>query len=651
MMKLKKWDWLVPVLILAILLPACPQAPVAPASQVEAYEPYYPQDIPRYEHKIYPGEFDEEKVGINYLPDFRYAVSVDNELLDARSERLDNGNYTMLDGTLVNPGTVFYLIPGAVLAKNGEEIEDVRITDFYRNTWQRNGPSFPYLTVSEPDVYDGVVKYKKDKPDKPVVENCHHNGNIISSIFGALRRVGSVLINWWIKKNTLDAIACYSFNHTVGLAGWGGFPGWCINGPWKSNDKAGDALGYQGALEFQIDPGVVKYQYGATIEIHYKKKPVEAKHITGIIAMDSDGDHIPDDWEINHGTNPDDPNDPGNPTTLAEVPCMPNGAHWDLTDAENALIDADLAVGDVLHEPSSLPAGCFIRFMPVCGSQISRGTQVDIVISSGPIDNTVEIPCYVIGDPYNAYDDELRDRLLAAGFLAANIHRHVNYCPSGQDVGDVNAWHAADCWQTYKWSWQCGDRAVPATTQLHYWVRGCVNPHDYIGLNGQVVKNELEGLGFTVLLQEQVSTAVDPGEVFSVTINDCDATVCVAKQQNNALVVTITSPADNFVGTVGQVISFTCTVTGGVGSYDNFKWHFADNSFKYQQNVTKTFDFPGAGWCYIDVTDHAGTVAQDKVWVQINAPAKSAYRGPIFWMGQTYEFGSWPAEAKTFLGL
>ncbi len=436
---------------------------------------------------------------------------------------------------------------------------------------------------------------------------------------------------------------------------------------------------------------------GLTVQTTYK---IGGQKVSAVrrINFDWDGDGLDNGTEIIDGTDPYDPNDPGNPTTLVEVPCMPDGAHWNLTDAQNSLLNADLAVGDVLHEPSSLAAGCFIRFMPVCGSQIPRGTEVNIVISSGPVDNTVEIPCYVIGDPYNAYDDELRDRLLAAGFLAANIHRHVIYCPGSSDVGDVGDWQAADCWQTYKWSWQCGDRGVPATTQLHYWVKGCL-PCFQTGCDAEDVISQFENAGFMVVVAEQFHPTIAAGGLISYTpgcgdeVTDCVANVCVSKgpqtsdtavvpsvlnkteaqgiatlaavdsrltmsviervysssvaeglilfqdpisgttvnlpkvvnvkvskgpQPPNALVVTITSPADNFVGTVGQTVSFACTVSGGTAPYDNFKWHFADNSFKYQQNVTKTFDFPGAGWCYIDVTDHAGNVAQDKVWVQIN---------------------------------
>jgi hypothetical protein len=180
-----------------------------------------------------------------------------------------------------------------------------------------------------------------------------------------------------------------------------------------------------------------------------------------------------------------------------------------------------------------------------------------------------------------------------------------------------------------------GQQEVLATATLGSWelVKGTVS---------RVFSNRPEG--------EVLGQSPLPGTVVNIG-SAVNLTVSKGPENPDALVVTITAPVDNFVGTVGQSIPFSCTVTGGVGSYDNFKWHFPDNSFKYQQNVTKTFDFPGAGWCYIDVTDHAGTVAQDKVWVQINSPVKSSYQGRIFWLGQVYEFGSWPAEAKAALGL
>ncbi len=645
-MKLKKWDWLVPVLIMAILLPACPQAPVAPVSQVEAYEP---QDIPRYESKIYPGELEVEKAGINYLADFHYAVSVGNELLDARSERLGNGNYTMLDGRYLEPGTIWYLISGAVRAGNGEEIEDVRVVDFSRTMWQRNGP-WPYMTLSDPDIYDGIVKYKKDNPDKPVVD-CDHNGSgIISSFFGALRRIGSVLINWWIKKNILEAILCFDFNHTIGLAGPVGAPAWCINGPLKSADKAGDALGYQGALEFPMDPGVVKYQYSATIEIHYKKKPVEAKHISGIIALDSDGDGIPDDWEITHGTDPDDPTDPGNGDVYVDVPCVPDlTVCWSEEDVETAFVEAGLVPHFIYESSSEVCEGCYIRSNPPCGTSVLEGSVVDVYISSGQ--QYVSVPNLV-----NQLPSDVPGILSPLGLVKDPTPGAPEYSNTIAVGRVVRQWPVATSQVLPGSLVRVALSLGPPPAELF----STPSIYNKTPTEATATLATVNFLLHAAPYEGAYSNTVPAGKFVSQTPAAGEqkpagtvvtGVISLGPQPPNPLVVTITSPADNFVGTVGQVISFACTVSGGTAPYDNFKWHFPDNSFKYQQNVSKTFDFPGAGWCYIDITDHAGTVDQDKVWVQINAPAKSAYRGPIFWMGQTYEFGSWPAEAKTFLGL
>lgn len=612
----KRWDWLVPFLIVGMILPSvmlgCPRTK-APYETNVADGGW--MEIPRYAHEIYSGELeDPAKAGINYLSDFRYGVSVGSEFLDAVSERLGNGNYTLLDGTEVDEGTIFYLIAGAVRAGNGEEVKDVRIKDFYRKTWQRNGP-WPFMEVSDFDPYEGTVRYKKDKPDRPVVD-CDDES---PGFFGALRRVGEVFINLWLKKNLFDLVACYAFNHTVGLAGWGILPAWCVNGPLKKGDdqKAGDVLGFQGALEFPIDPGVIQYQYGATIDIYKKGKPVESKHVTGIIAMDSDGDGIPDKWEIEHGTNPDDPNDPGNPTTDTYVPCPPAGVYWTLAQVDTALQAAGLSrLGNPIYENSdTVPENKFLHYDKPCGATVPKGTALKVYLSAGPL--KVLIPCPPAPPSY--WDVEQSENALN---------------DVGLKLGDVNMTFSNT---VPKDKLIFFDPPCGTLVEVGSYVDACIskgpqNPQTttvpnivgkQLGAAETTLINALLRLGTaaqqysTRPIGEVLGQSPTPGQVVAVN-SAVDVTVSKGPQGPNPLTVTIDSPADNFVGTVGQPINFNSTTTGGTMPY-SFKWHFPDNSFKYQEDVTKTFDIPGAGWVYLDVTDGNNVTVQKKVWVQINA--------------------------------
>lgn len=107
---------------------------------------------------------------------------------------------------------------------------------------------------------------------------------------------------------------------------------------------------------------------------------------------------------------------------------------------------------------------------------------------------------------------------------------------------------------------------------------------------------------------EYVCSNADSG-----TIVDQDPNPGVSVEENSAvdvwvstgpaaLEVTIDSPANNFVCSVGDEVNFTVTVTGGSGNR-TYRWHFPDNDFKYQEDVVKIFDMPGTGIVYLDVRD------------------------------------------------
>ena len=632
-MNLKKWDWLVPVLILAIILPGCPYPPKV----LEMEEGWIEIPAPRYESKIYLGEpleTEDEKGSVNYLDRTHYRVSVGSDLLEMGSDPLGQGSYTLIDGRYLEPDTTWYLEPWAVIAKNEKAVKDVRIIEFSRKMWQRNGP-WPHMTVSDPDLFDGTVRYKGDKPDKPQVDGDHNDGSLIRRFFGAVGRIGAVLINGWLLKETLQTLGCFLFNHTIGLGGVGMLPAWCVNVPgFKSGEEVKStgfdqrmvysleeadakdlAKQYRGWLEMPLTKRqVVKYQWAVTYVLKSNGQPAEIKNLSGIIAMDTDGDGIPDDWEIDNGTDPDDPNDPGNePATIP----TPNLVGQIRSEAEDILDDLDfgLELNPVTPVPSDAPINTVLSQSPDSGVLIGRNSDIAVTISDGSGYGMMPIPCEFEGQTGPEWVTILHN----AGFN--NLQAHYIYCVGSPDCEDPAGWTQAGCNEVYAIDWNCGDMAA-SDFELHYWVKKCIDPDDYYNRSQATVVAELQFLGFHVEVgAPQAHPTVPAGNVFSVTVRDCDVLICVSTGPGNPnpLTVTISHPADNFVGTVGQQINFTAMVSGGVTPYVDFKWHFPDNSFKYQQNVTKTFDIPGAGWVYFDVTDSAGTTVQDKIWIQINS--------------------------------
>ncbi|MDO8183855.1 MAG: PASTA domain-containing protein [bacterium] len=298
---------------------------------------------------------------------------------------------------------------------------------------------------------------------------------------------------------------------------------------------------------------------------------------------------------------------------------VPKVVDHHVPQATTILQTAGLVLGTAteVYHPTR-PAGFIVLQTPNAGLQVLVGSAVNVVVSKGPEPSDTAVVPSVVDHTVAQATTILQTAGLVLGTVTEVYHPTK---PAGCIVSQTP---------------NAGVQVLVGSA-VNVVVSKGPQPPDTAVVPSILGKTEAQGTTtlaavdsrLTMLVIERVySSSVAEGLILyqdpvgGTTVNlpkVVEVKVSKGPQSPNALTVTITSPADNFVGTVGQAISFACTVTGGVGSYDNFKWHFPDNSFKYQQNVVKTFDIPGAGWCYIDVTDHAGNVAQDKVWVQINA--------------------------------
>ena len=103
---------------------------------------------------------------------------------------------------------------------------------------------------------------------------------------------------------------------------------------------------------------------------------------------------------------------------------VPNVVGLTQEEAEDALDEARLEVGNVTEESSDEDAGIVLSQSPEEGEQVARGSAVDLVVSSGP--ETVVVPS-VIG----LSEEDAVGNLEQAG-LEADVQRDENEAPEGQ---------------------------------------------------------------------------------------------------------------------------------------------------------------------------------------------------------------------------
>jgi len=625
-MKLKRW-LLIAALLAVIVAPAMGQS-----IKVEA-EP-------------------ESKALVHFIDKTTIRVSAGPQLLvePFRPAGINPFENILVQGE-VDPSVRYYIAPKAkVVGGTGNKKNALtRLKTFrveYLPIENVGGP--PVLL--DPIVWEGVVDYNHlDQDGNPTI--CDPSGHPLA------RTVVAGVVGYYILRETTQGVICLRINLSAGLPV-------CWNSPFFKSDGSGkvfDPEDFDAAMEKLANPKAFRgwleiipnshdlawVRWQITYEAKAKNSNMawETKPQSGIFVFDFDGDGYRNDYEIEMGTDPYDPNDyPGRPQYVS----VPNVVGKTTSEATNILTNVGLVLDPlILHTYSNtVPAGKIISQAPVPTSQVLLGTAVNVTVSDGPQPTETRTTPNVVSKTISEATTVLLGVQLQLGAVS---YAYSDTCPVGKIISQAPV----------------SGTVVPINSAVAVTVS--LGP-EYVSVPSVVGKTTTEAdtiltaanlvLGTIshaysatvpagkIISQAPVATSqVLPGTAVNVVVSD-------GPQPVNPLVVNITSPADNFVGTVGQHIPFMSAVTGGATPYDNFKWHLADNSFRYTQNIDKVFDFPGAGWNYIDVTDHAGTVAQDKVWVQINAPvSKSAYRGPIFWMGEVYQFGSWPAEAKAFLGL
>jgi len=111
---------------------------------------------------------------------------------------------------------------------------------------------------------------------------------------------------------------------------------------------------------------------------------------------------------------------------------VPNVVDESQADAESMLEDADLDAVIVENPSASVPEGDVVLQLPTAGTLVAPGSEVAVVVSSGPpeTDATVSVP-NVVGKALADAEKELRD----AGFSVES----VSVTGTSEKPGDVFA--------------------------------------------------------------------------------------------------------------------------------------------------------------------------------------------------------------------
>lgn len=244
--------------------------------------------------------------------------------------------------------------------------------------------------LMEPIVWDGIIDYEHpDEFGNPTI--CDREGRPL------VRTLIAGVVSYYFIRETTQGVICLTINFTAGLPV-------CWNTPWFKSElgieletapslddfdavmeKIADPKTFRGWLEIIPNSHDLAWvRWNITYEAKDKKGGGrwETKPQAGIFVFDYDEDGYRNDYEIEVGTDPYDPNSyPGQPQYVS----TPNVVGNTITQATAILGNAHLVLGTVGHAYSdSVPAGKIISQSPTSGSQVLIGSPVNVVVSDGP---------------------------------------------------------------------------------------------------------------------------------------------------------------------------------------------------------------------------------------------------------------------------
>ena len=273
-------------------------------------------------------------------------------------------------------------------------------------------------TASNPQIGPTIVdEYFVTYRDngEPIVRDRH--GNEVTALV-----VG--LVQWSILREVVQTVFCASWNFWVGLP-------WCVNVPgFKSDDleetevKAANTDCWLQLIVSTYEMCSVTWSMKYVAEIDGVE---ETEFISGHLDMDWDSDGLTNCEEIENGTDPYDPNDPGQNRKV------PGLIRKTVSEAQVALTNRNLVLGTVTFEfTGAQPKDRIFIQNPNKGTVVPKGSAVNVVVSKGvEPPNTTVVP-NVVGQTLAQAGVTLADASLQVGTVSQAFHPTA---PAGQVIG------------------------------------------------------------------------------------------------------------------------------------------------------------------------------------------------------------------------
>jgi hypothetical protein len=231
------------------------------------------------------------------------------------------------------------------------------------------------------------------------------------------------LVQWSILREVVQTVFCASWNFWVGLP-------WCVNVPGFKSDleetevKAANTDCWLQLIVNTYEMCSVTWSMKYVAEIDGVE---ETEFISGHLDMDFDSDGLTNCEEIENGTDPYDPNDPGQ---NRKVPGLIGKT---VSEAQAALAGRDLVLGEVKYEYSSVqPKDRIFDQDPNKGTTVPKGSAVDVWVSKGVEPPNTTIVPNVVGQTLAQAGVILADASLQVGTVSQAFHPTA---PAGQVVG------------------------------------------------------------------------------------------------------------------------------------------------------------------------------------------------------------------------
>lgn len=350
---------------------------------------------------------DPPDPGLTFTDDSLMRMSVGSSLLGDSPSIRDFERFLVAGDT--TDDTSYWIVPRP---KASDGRYGSAWISYFKVEYQRIIGTHDNPQVGPTIVDEYFVTYRSD--GEAVVRDGH--GNEVASI-----AVG--LFQWYVLHELVQTVTCAGWNFWVGMP-------WCVNVPGKnvepeaSEVKAADNDQWLQLVVNTYEMCSITWSMKYVAELDGVE---ETEFISGHLDMDWDADGLTNCEEIENGTDPYDPNNPGQKRKV------PNLIGKTISEAQTALAGRDLVLGTVTHEfTSAQPKDKIFDQDPNKDTMVLVGSAVDVIVSKGvEPPNTTTVP-NVIGQTLAQAGVTLADASLQTGTVSQAFHPTA---PVGQVIG------------------------------------------------------------------------------------------------------------------------------------------------------------------------------------------------------------------------